>query len=274
MIRKLSRMCKIYSRLTTEMREGISKLIMMFSSVYTMIQRIENSLPTRISCPIVIFTDALGETMALPYQLCQQWTTFRRLLGVMFDKKPGKNRVEMGQYLIINTQGGRLLQEASWQHAVKQNDHLSMSIVLDDLQAKDGHCPFPSCRTSLSCAEVENGGRICPECGRWVILTPRKSFSGFTLIKIPWQVESEVDGIDGWQPGSASGSRDELPFPENNEQDPEDIEVYRQIHVKTVVDDQTKQSVYLDDNVCLIHCVWLRILAHVNRRTSALKRSP
>ena len=74
--------------------------------------------------------------------------------------------------------GGRRLLEDSWNHVIRDGDHLQMSIVLDDFLAEQDFCPFPSCKASLVNAEANNGGRTCPQCSRWVLLTETESPSG------------------------------------------------------------------------------------------------
>jgi CheY-like chemotaxis protein len=237
--RQLSRMFELCTRFTTEMRAAMAELLQLFFGLHTILRRIENSLPRRVYLPIVQFTDALGETIPLPYQLCQQWATFKGLLGVIFINRPGKTRVEMGQYLIMNAKGGRLLREASWNHAIKQDDHLSMSIVLDDLEARDGRCPFPSCQASTEGVEVKNGGRTCRECGRWAVLTPITNtdllVSFNNLPKQIWE-ESKSDREVGYD-------SEEL---EEVKENMEDIEVYRQIHVKTLADEPVSSMSLFD----------------------------
>lgn len=175
-IKQLHMLFRLFNTFTAEARAAMSKLMELFHSLQTTLQRIDCNLPMRLYPPIVQFTTALGgQPMALPYELCQQWTTFRELLRVIFLDKPGKARVDMGKYLIMNARGGRLLAEGSWQHAVKQDDHLSMSIVLDELAARAGSCPFPTCQATTEGVKVENGGRTCRNCGRWSLLKPRDS---------------------------------------------------------------------------------------------------
>jgi len=108
-----SKMFELCTKFTTEMRAAMTELTRMFFGLQAILRRLELTLPMRIGLPILQFTDALGETMALPYQLCQQWSTFKELLGVIFINKPGQARVEIGQYMIMNAGGGRLLKEAS-----------------------------------------------------------------------------------------------------------------------------------------------------------------
>jgi hypothetical protein len=234
-MRELSRIFELFARLTKDMRESMSKLMLLFSGIYNSLQRIEALLPMRLNLPIVQFTDALGDTMALPYQLCQQWSTFKMMISVIFNDKKGKSRVETGQYLIMNARGGRLLRETSWQHAIKQDDHLSMSMILNELDAKDGVCPFPSCKASLSGVQVKNGGRTCLECGRWAVLTPRKSTpSGPTNLSSGSLFNDK--SMSEWDTTSDRDSKEKLleqKFGEDSEEDKEDIEVYRQVHVQT-----------------------------------------
>jgi hypothetical protein len=122
----------------------MAELLRQFVSLHNVLRRIESNLPSRVDLPIIQFTDALGKTMPLPYELCQKWATFRELLRVVFINKSGSARVETEQYFIMYAQGGRLLREASWQHTIKRDDHLSMSMILSELSARQGRCPFPA----------------------------------------------------------------------------------------------------------------------------------
>jgi hypothetical protein len=80
----------------------MAELMRLFASLHTILRRLENCLPMRACLPIVQFTDTLGETMALPYQLCRQWGTFYQLLLVVFANKQGEARVDMGKFLIMS----------------------------------------------------------------------------------------------------------------------------------------------------------------------------
>jgi hypothetical protein len=163
------------TKFTAEMQESMAMLMRQFARICSILHALQGSLATRICPPIVQFTDALGETLALPYQICLQWKAFRLILNAIFDDRPGKSRVERGEFLIMHAAGGRRLLEDSWNHAIRAGDHLQMSIVLDDFLAKQDFCPFPSCEASLVNAEANNGGRICPQCCRWVLLTETES---------------------------------------------------------------------------------------------------
>jgi hypothetical protein len=153
--------------LSTDLRTFRTELVDIFNSLRPMLQEINNRLPARLCLSIVKFTTALGDPIPLPYELCQQWSTFTKLLQVVFDDKPGKARVEFGLYTIINARGGRLLTEHSWQHAITAEDHLIVSIVINKVGDTANCCPFSSCQASIGPSETVNGGRTCSICGRW-----------------------------------------------------------------------------------------------------------
>ncbi|KAL6812999.1 hypothetical protein GGI42DRAFT_313391 [Trichoderma sp. SZMC 28013] len=219
--KQLRQMVRVCATFTVEMRTATSKLMNLFLSIQTTLQRIDHNIPMRVFLPIVQFTTALGETMALPYQLCQQWVTFKELLGVIFLDKPGKSRVDMGKYLIMNARGGRILAEGSWQHAVKQDDHLSMSIVVDEFAVRAGICPFPSCHASTESVEVENGGRTCPKCCRWSLLTLVNASSSHVNSTRTALASKEHNGNNPKEVTQLIEDR-------------EDIELYRQIQIRQI----------------------------------------
>ena len=219
--RQLIRNFELLTTFTTEMRTLMAKLLQAFGSLRSSIQRIEDSLPLKIDFPILQFTDALGETMALPLQLCQSWTTFQELLKVAFIGKPGKLRIDSGRYVIMQARGGRVLTEGIWENMVKRNDHLLMAIVLNvSLTGPEDFCPFPSCRASVRNAEIKSGGQICPRCFRWARLTPLELFEkSTTLPSTSGDVFEDSDGT--------------LDEP-NQEEETKEVELYQNIQASTV----------------------------------------
>ena len=91
----------------------MAELMRLFTSLHAILRRVENSLLMRIGLSVVKFTDALGEIMALPYQLCRQWGTYNQLLCLVFAYNQGRLRVEIGQFLIISARGVNQLREVS-----------------------------------------------------------------------------------------------------------------------------------------------------------------
>jgi hypothetical protein len=223
-VMKLSNLAASITKFTFEMKESIALLMDQFARIYKILQGLEANLTKRICPPIVQFTDALGETMALPYQMCIRWKTFRLMLDAVFDGRPGKSRVDMGKFLIMHSAGGRLLLEKSWNHAIKEGDHLQMSMVLDDLHATEDICPFPSCKASLLNAEVDNGGRICPQCGRWALFTKTER-----TLDIPrYDEDPDEECTNDEERSSREDSQKPL-----EERIVEDIELYRYIYTMT-----------------------------------------
>ncbi|KAE8445214.1 hypothetical protein EG329_013586 [Mollisiaceae sp. DMI_Dod_QoI] len=219
----LMRTFELLTKFTIEMRVVMGELLQRFWSLQAAVSRIERALPMQVHLPTIQFTDAFGESMALPYQLCQKWSTFKELLRVMYINRQGWFRVDLGQYLIINVRGGRLIKRNIWEDMVKEGDHLSMCIALD-IRATEGHCPFPSCQASLDGTESKNGGKSCPECGRWALSIPRSSTS------IQGRNRSPLLDYEYTEPEAA---RVDL----KNELSTENVEIYRQIYVQTVPDD-------------------------------------
>jgi hypothetical protein len=147
-LRQVHNMLQVCAAISADIRFIKSELFVMFSNLLSMLRQIDHKLPTQLCLPIVQFTTALGDTIALPYELCQQWSVFTKLIEVVFEDRPGKARVDSGLYSIMNARGGRLLKEDSWKHAVKAHDHLSMSIWLNEVAVKADTCPFSNARIS------------------------------------------------------------------------------------------------------------------------------
>jgi hypothetical protein len=163
----LHTMLQACAALSTDIRSFRTELIGMFCSLRTMLQEIDNKLPARIYSPIIQFSPAVGHTLALPLELCLQWHTFTGLLRVVFHDRPGKARVEMGLYSIMNARGRRRLKEDSWQHSVRANDHLSMSIVVEETMISvptTRSCSY--CYAFLEFIGEEDADSTCPACSR------------------------------------------------------------------------------------------------------------
>ncbi|KAH6662730.1 hypothetical protein B0J14DRAFT_685435 [Halenospora varia] len=110
-----------------------------------------------------------------------------------------------------------------------------MSIILDNLQVKDGHCPFPSCQASIAKADIKNGDRTCPECGRWAVLNSGNQTPSQGLIDVASFPRSRRPAL---KPESDERDRnldsklEALRVARGTKEEKEDIELYRQIHVQ------------------------------------------
>lgn len=212
---------ELCAKFTTEMRAAMGELLQRFWSLQAALTRIERALPIQVRLPILQFTDVFGDSMALPYQLCQNWLTFKELLRAMYINRQGWSRINAGQYLLMRHCGGRMITKNAWKNMVKEGDHLSMYIALDDLVATEGHCPYPSCQASLIDSERRHGGTVCSNCGRWAFSTPRISS---TQQQDPVPI-LEFEYIDPTNLGDTE-----------KDTNIEDIEMYRQIYVQTIQD--------------------------------------
>lgn len=172
--------------------------------------------------------------MALPFQMCVRWETFRLMVNAVFDGRPGKARVSMGKFLVMQAAGGRLLRESTWTHSIKEGDCLQMFMVLDDLRVFGDSCPFPSCRASLQDVPITNGGRTCPQCQRWVILSIERVHDNLNMGLIDknlnLSIENKPDGFTKADIGDG-GTGDSQDSSESVEVLEEDIELYRHINV-------------------------------------------
>jgi hypothetical protein len=67
-------------------------------------------------------------------------------IGMLFDGKPGRWRIDARQYALIGTETRRRINSPE---AINSGDQLTMSMVLLELASDGEHCPFPSCRATL-----------------------------------------------------------------------------------------------------------------------------
>lgn len=178
--------------------------------------------------------------------MCQQWSTFRKLLQVLFSGKPGQRRVDMELFLIMHAKGGRVITSSSWKDTVRQDDHLSMAMIVAAFNVRNDQCPFPGCKANIRDVELTNGDRVCPTYARWAAL----SSWGTQDLEFTSPQSSEIKGIDNI---SSEYSKYTLVVEDeesdiqiieetDNAQDsdkseePKVIKLYRQIHVQTMVD--------------------------------------
>jgi hypothetical protein len=66
----------------------------------------------------------------------------------------------MCQYFVTNGRLEQRLNRAFWGNAVEPGDELSMTMVLDDIEAEDGFCPYKSCGASTKHLEKQMGGKF------------------------------------------------------------------------------------------------------------------
>jgi hypothetical protein len=245
---QLSNLVASFTKFTLEMRESVGLLLRQFERMYKLLQSLEAGFTRKIYLPIVRFTDALGEEIALPYQVCRRRETFRMMVNTIFIDRPGKDRVAMDKFQIMHAQGGRLLQKKSWDHEVREGDHLQMSMELHEQDPQlamrnYSFCPFPSCYSPLNNIEVTNGGKICPNCNRWSLMTREaygdglERFSSILKKNNSSENQSHEDLTDEPRHNDGSSVLSKAFESESGDIFEENIELYRNITLVVGVDD-------------------------------------
>ena len=235
----IAQITRLTTQFTIEMRETIGKLLRMFWDIQRQLARLERFLPKQIDLPVVRFRDAFNEMRSLPYDLSRQWQTFQGLVAVIFMNRQGLHRVNMGQYFVTDVRIGQRLNPIFWGNAIEPGDELSMTMILDDIEAEDGFCPYKSCGASTKDVVLRRGGKTCPNCYRFAAISQRKQaprrrqrhkcepFESHHEYPTPKSnLEPLLENSDGFEADAAPVHAPRLEASEK-----EDIELYHSIQV-------------------------------------------
>ncbi|KAL9615787.1 MAG: hypothetical protein Q9160_009261 [Pyrenula sp. 1 TL-2023] len=168
---RMRQLVSLTTDFTTEMRDAVSGLFHEFLEMQRRFAQIERFLPRQIDLPVVRFRDAFNDMRSLPYDLSRNWQTFQGLVTVVFTNRQGLNRVNRGLYFITHARIGQRIKPEFWSKAIEPNDELSMTMILDDVEGEEGICPWPLCHAITKDIEVTNGGKFCPDCHRFAIVS-------------------------------------------------------------------------------------------------------
>ncbi|KAG6355630.1 hypothetical protein INS49_003592 [Diaporthe citri] len=135
-------------------------------SMHGLLAKLETLLAgSRVDLPSIVFENVLGIRTLLPFQLCDTWEGFTRLLGVMFYNQPGSEHVAVGKLLVMRSKTNRIIKPKDWSLCVVPGDQLSMSVVMERFSART----CPRCFAVLSAsAWAQNTGTTCPDCDLWL----------------------------------------------------------------------------------------------------------
>lgn len=238
----MHKMLTVTVRFTVEMRDTMMKLLQAFWMIQKQLTGLESFMHRRVCPPIVIFRDAFNVMRSLPYDLSREWRTFQQLVTVAFTGRQGLHRVNMGQYFVTNVRIGRRLNPTFWSHAIEPGDELSMTMILDDIEAEEGFCPYKSCGASTVDIPSVGGGKFCPNCYRFAAISQKKRRCAKTHAKLStlesghehFALESELETVplrttDFEEIQEANPLLPPLPQAEFYEE--EDIELYYSIQV-------------------------------------------
>lgn len=93
----------------------------------------------------VLFEDALGSSLRVPFASCENFTMFRSFLEVHFNDRPGHRNVLRKQYHILAGDArGHTIEEEEWGTIVKPKSRITMAMLI---AANNRQCP--RCRKEL-----------------------------------------------------------------------------------------------------------------------------
>ena len=234
-------MIRLTTRFTVEIRETMRRLLHAFWEIQKQLTRLERFIPRQIDLPIVRFRDAFNEPRAFPYDLCRHWRTFQVLVIAAFTDKPGLRRVHMGQYFVTSARIGQKLNPTFWSNAIEPGDELSMTMILDDIEAQEGFCPYTKCGASTKDVTLERGGKICPKCFRFATMSQKEmdatksrprnglSSSSHESLTLDLSIASPLD--NSADPGELEADTVVSNDPQPEVLEMEDIELYHSIQV-------------------------------------------
>ncbi|KAJ9612565.1 hypothetical protein H2200_004162 [Cladophialophora chaetospira] len=153
--------------MTKETMETMLRLLREIKDIRQQLICIERYMPMQVHYPMIYFRDAFNDVNPLPYHVFRQWEGAKRMVAAIFVNRQGLRRVETGQWFVTHVKKGVRVNPRFWDKAIQPGDELSMTMIFDDVQAKEGCCPYPSCGADISAAEVVRGGRFCPQCSRF-----------------------------------------------------------------------------------------------------------
>jgi hypothetical protein len=95
------------------------------------------------------------------------------MVAVAFTGQQGLHRINMGQFVVTNARMGRRLNPTFWSNAVEPGDELSVTMILGDIEAEEGFCPYKSCGVSTAIVASTGGGKVCPKCFRFAAISKK-----------------------------------------------------------------------------------------------------
>jgi hypothetical protein len=159
--------------LTKESLYNMQRLLREFGELRQQLTFLQRYLPLTMPYPMISFRDAYNVLRPFPYDTFRQWEGAKRMVSALFvNRAAGLRRVERGQWFVTHVGRGVRLMPQHWERAIQPGDELSMTMVLDDVVAEEGRCPFPSCGADTSNVGLVRGGRYCPNCFRFSRISP------------------------------------------------------------------------------------------------------
>ncbi|CAI9629923.1 unnamed protein product [Alternaria burnsii] len=148
---------------------GVNALLMKLCIALPVIQHILRTLrvlPLLISIPIsdsILFEDALGRIVHLPYVHFRHYAVFMARLRCEFENVPGEQKVLLEQFRIFRRKHfDEFLTKDNWDSAVRPGSKIAMSIQLDSYDDEGVACPrCENIRTDMNTKDLSQ----CTVCG-------------------------------------------------------------------------------------------------------------
>ncbi|KIX92484.1 uncharacterized protein Z520_11804 [Fonsecaea multimorphosa CBS 102226] len=131
-----------------ETKLALQRIIQTNMQIYALLLTSQSGSSTGLPMPSdsIVFEDALGRTISLPYQWFRHWETFEGMLRAEFKGVPGEAKVSEGQYHLIDTKGaGAIIRKEDWHRTVFPGSSVTMSVIISQIRWQGGLCPRPSC---------------------------------------------------------------------------------------------------------------------------------
>ncbi|KAF6745850.1 hypothetical protein DFP72DRAFT_642201 [Ephemerocybe angulata] len=124
----------------------------------------------------LVLTDALGETLTLPWSIVPTYEELRRLLVNHFRGKLGEQRVAAGRYCIgrvDESEDGLVVNAEHWENLRNERGELVMSMVIEQKYDRDLKRMCPKCGKTELGTYVDQGWHVCRRCNTRFILPGR-----------------------------------------------------------------------------------------------------
>ncbi|KAK0733204.1 hypothetical protein B0T26DRAFT_669632 [Lasiosphaeria miniovina] len=132
-----------------------------------------NRVPLQLSIQFIRFDDALGESWALPFQLCEQWETFKEMLRVIVfrNDRPGFQGVLANRFTLRVAGSHSNIFRHRWERVIKPGLHIEQTTLVPELstQMAPDLCSFSRCSGSPqreSDKSNDDNWQVNTDCGR------------------------------------------------------------------------------------------------------------
>ncbi|KAK3384053.1 hypothetical protein B0T24DRAFT_688964 [Lasiosphaeria ovina] len=132
-----------------------------------------NRIPLQLNIQFIRFDDALGESWALPFQLCEQWKTFKEMLRVIVfrNDRPGLQGILANRFTLRVAGSHSNISRHRWERIIKPGMHVEQTMLVPELstQIAPDLCSFSRCSGSLQRESDKNNDdnwQVSADCGR------------------------------------------------------------------------------------------------------------